>query len=296
MYNVLTCLTVQHDWRLVALAAGVCFLASGVAVSLFHRAKVSTERARVIWLGLDAAAAGFGIWATHFIAMLAYDPGMGAGYDVTLTVLSLLIAILITGVGLTVAASNAHEKTFAAIGGAVVGAGVAAMHYTGMWVGRAGSPRLVARPRDRLRGVRRDIRGSRTLRSRLTRCAMAYVSRDHAPYAGDRFNALHRNGRCLVGAGPDSASPGRIIIARLPFARCCGSRRHRPRPVFCLCDGRPPRKDKLREQKLLLDAALANMAQGLCMFRPDGRIILYNKRYSELTGLPPDCARWAFDP
>ena len=79
MYRILTCLTVEHDWRLVALAAGVCFLASGVAISLFHRAQAARGRARLVWLSLDAAAAGFGIWATHFIAMLAYDPGIGAG-------------------------------------------------------------------------------------------------------------------------------------------------------------------------------------------------------------------------
>ena len=60
MYKVLTCLTVEHDWRLVMLAAGVCFLASGVAISLFHRAQVAKGRARLVWLGLDAAAAGFG--------------------------------------------------------------------------------------------------------------------------------------------------------------------------------------------------------------------------------------------
>ena len=71
MYRILSCLTVEHDWRLVMLAGGVCFLASGVAISLFHRARVAKGHSRLVWLGLDAAAAGFGIWATHFIAMLA---------------------------------------------------------------------------------------------------------------------------------------------------------------------------------------------------------------------------------
>jgi NO-binding membrane sensor protein with MHYT domain len=79
MFQVYTCLTVEHDWRLVVLAAAVCFLASGVAISLFHRAQATMRRARFVWLSLDAAAAGCGIWATHFIAMLAYDPGIGAG-------------------------------------------------------------------------------------------------------------------------------------------------------------------------------------------------------------------------
>src|ERR1700736_2951312 len=103
MYRIVTCLTVEPDWRLLVLAGGGCVFGSGVAIRVFHRAQVVTGRERLVWLSLDAAAAGFGIWATHFIAMLAYDPGIGAGYNVTLTVLSLLIAILITGAGLAIA-------------------------------------------------------------------------------------------------------------------------------------------------------------------------------------------------
>src|SRR4029077_9103862 len=74
---------------------------------------------------------GCGIWATHFIAMLAYDPGMTTGYNVAITLLSLVFAISVTAAGLWIALSELH-KWGVAIGGAVVGAGVAAMHYTGM--------------------------------------------------------------------------------------------------------------------------------------------------------------------
>src|SRR6201995_1170455 len=131
MYQVLNCLSTEHDWRLVALAATVCFLASGVAVSLFDHARSSDGRARLMWVALDAAVSGCGIWATHFIAMLAYDPGNGAGYSIPGTVLSLVFAVMIGGMGLGVALSG-ERRSLAAIGGAVVGMGVAAMHYTGM--------------------------------------------------------------------------------------------------------------------------------------------------------------------
>src|SRR5450432_3249316 len=131
MFQVLTCLRVEHDWRLVVLASAVCVLASVVAISLFHRAQATKGRTRLVWLRLDAAAAGFGIWATHFIAMLAYDPGVGAGYNLGLTILSLLIAVSITGAGLGIALQNFGRWT-AAFGGTIVGCGVAAMHYTGM--------------------------------------------------------------------------------------------------------------------------------------------------------------------
>ena len=71
MYQVLYCLGYEHDLRLVALAGVVCLLACAVAVSLFHRARASRGRTRFKWITLDAVAAGCGIWATHFIAMLA---------------------------------------------------------------------------------------------------------------------------------------------------------------------------------------------------------------------------------
>jgi NO-binding membrane sensor protein with MHYT domain len=94
MFQVLTCLTSEHDRRLVALAVLVCLLASGVAISLLHRAQATRGRARLVWLSLDAAAGGCGIWATHFIAMLAYQPGVAAGYNLGLTTLSLIFAWL----------------------------------------------------------------------------------------------------------------------------------------------------------------------------------------------------------
>ena len=131
MFQVYTCLTVDHNWRLVALAGAVCFLASAVAISLFHRARATSGRTQLVWLCLDAAAAGCGIWATHFIAMLAYTPTVGVGYNLILTVLSLLIAVLITGVGLGMALLDFGRWT-TEFGGAVVGSGIAAMHYTGM--------------------------------------------------------------------------------------------------------------------------------------------------------------------
>src|SRR5437879_1736664 len=131
MYQVLNCLTAEHDWRLVVLGGAICLLASAVAISLFHRAKAASGRSRMIWIVLDAVVSGCGIWATHFIAMLAYDPGMGVGYNVGITLLSLVFAVAVTAGGLSIALSGLH-KWAAAVGGAVVGAGVAAMHYTGM--------------------------------------------------------------------------------------------------------------------------------------------------------------------
>src|SRR5262245_19721153 len=131
MLKVYTCIVQEHDLRLVALAAIVCALASFTAINLVHHVRTSTGQMRRLWLSVAATASGFGIWATHFIAMLAFTPGIPSGYNVLLTLLSLVAAIVLTGIGLAVALSRSLPGA-AWLGGAVVGGGIATMHYTGM--------------------------------------------------------------------------------------------------------------------------------------------------------------------
>src|SRR5215213_8551394 len=132
MFRIYTCLTTEHDLRLVVVAGIICFLATLVAISLFRRARETGGPKRVTWIVTAALANGCGIWATHFIAMLAYDPGVGIAYNIPLTVLSLLAAATVTGVGLGVAVYF-PERWSTALAGAIVGGGVACMHYLGMW-------------------------------------------------------------------------------------------------------------------------------------------------------------------
>ncbi len=131
MFRVLTCLTTEHDWRLVVAAGIVCFLASVTAITLFNRACETSGAVRALWIAAAGAATGCGVWATHFLAMLAYDPGLPIAYDMALTVGSLLVAGIITAIGLAVAVF-ASGRWGAAIGGGIIGAGVACMHYLGM--------------------------------------------------------------------------------------------------------------------------------------------------------------------
>ena len=63
MFRVLTCLTGEHDLRLVVLAGLVCFLASYAAINLFNRARATARRARAIWVTGAGLATGFGIWS-----------------------------------------------------------------------------------------------------------------------------------------------------------------------------------------------------------------------------------------
>ncbi|HEX3995317.1 MAG TPA: MHYT domain-containing protein, partial [Acetobacteraceae bacterium] len=148
MYTVLTVLLTRHDLRLVALAAFVCALSAFAGISLLTHARRTSGGMQKVWLAIAAFAVGFGIWATHFVAVLAFSSGIPTGYDIPETLVSLGIAVSITGGGLGIAAVG-KRWTDALLGGAVVGVGISAMHYVGMAAlllgGRiAWSPPLVA--------------------------------------------------------------------------------------------------------------------------------------------------------
>src|SRR5262245_66325798 len=100
MFRVLNCLAVEHDWRLLVVAVIVCFRASLAAVNLFQRARATRGRLRAGWILTAGAATGCGIWATHFIAMLAYDPGVAIAYNIGLLALSLVVVMVVTSGGL----------------------------------------------------------------------------------------------------------------------------------------------------------------------------------------------------
>src|SRR5690606_29544362 len=124
-------LYLQHDLRFVALAAFICALSAFACVSILAHARRSTGVLRATWVCIAAVSVGFGIWATHFVAMLAFDVGFPAGYDWNLTLASLLIAIGVCGAGLGMAGLG-NRKSDLLLGGAVVGLGISAMHYVGM--------------------------------------------------------------------------------------------------------------------------------------------------------------------
>jgi diguanylate cyclase (GGDEF)-like protein len=131
MMKIYTCIATEHDLRLVVLAAIVCALASFAAIGLLNHSRSAPRTMRPLWLAVAAISTGCGIWATHFIAMLAYSPGIASGYNIALTLLSLVAAIALTGIAMTVALLAPFQLR-RWVGGAMIGGGIATMHYTGM--------------------------------------------------------------------------------------------------------------------------------------------------------------------
>lgn len=98
---------------------------------LFSRVRSTRGAARASWIVLTSIIGGSSIWTTHFVAMMGYEADALAGYEPTATLLSLVLAIVITGMGLFIAAVTTRSFLIEA-GGALVGAGIASMHYVGM--------------------------------------------------------------------------------------------------------------------------------------------------------------------
>ena len=281
MFRVFTCLTAEHDWRLVALAGVVCFLASFAAISLFHRARNSAGRTRALWIAAIGAITGGGIWATHFIAMLAYEPGVAIAYDIGLTSLSLVASILATCMGFAVAA-QISARWGAPAGGVIVGGGIACMHYLGMWAAQmpgrvTWSTELVVV--SILLGVAFGaaaltlaVRRNGALSTLLAACLLLLAIVSH------HFTAM---GAITIVADPTrvitmfSLSPTALAVTIASFVVVATGMS----VVGAFAASR------LREKNELLNTALTNMSQGLCMFDEGGSIVLCNERYLQMYGL-----------
>ena len=131
MLTVIGCFITENDPWLVALATIICTLAASATIALLKHAQRTAGGWRGGWVGIAALAGGSGIWATHFIGMLSCDPGIPVGYAVAPMLISLALGIVFSGIGLATAIFwTARAAPLA--GGAIVGLGIAAMHYTGM--------------------------------------------------------------------------------------------------------------------------------------------------------------------
>lgn len=129
--RVLGCVFEQHDLWLVGLAALVCVLSWAGALMVLERAKAAAPRLRSLWLLLAAIAAGGGTWATHFIAMLAYQPHISLGFDLWTTLASAFIAVLGACAAFEAAARKWTKWPMIAAGVAMAAA-VTGLHYVGM--------------------------------------------------------------------------------------------------------------------------------------------------------------------
>src|SRR5467141_1391035 len=121
-----------YDPYLVALSIAVACLASYTALDLGGRIRGSRRWARVAWLAAGSIAMGAGIWSMHFIGMLAFIMPMPVRYDLDLTLLSLVVAIGVTGFCFFMIGTRQVTALEFVLSAIFMGIGIVAMHYTGM--------------------------------------------------------------------------------------------------------------------------------------------------------------------
>ncbi|MGW2303934.1 MHYT domain-containing protein [Streptomyces sp. NPDC001809] len=120
-------------WLTPALSYAMACVGAALGLRCTVRALDATGRSRRNWLLTAASAIGTGIWTMHFVAMLGFGvTGTDIRYDVPLTLLSLVVAMAVVGVGVFVVGHGRDRARSLLIGGLTTGIGVASMHYLGM--------------------------------------------------------------------------------------------------------------------------------------------------------------------
>ncbi|GAA4935456.1 MHYT domain-containing protein [Streptomyces coeruleoprunus] len=122
-------------WLTPVLSYAMACVGAALGLRCTVRALDATGASRRNWLLTAASAIGTGIWTMHFVAMLGFAvTGTEIRYDVPLTLLSLLVAMAVVGVGVF-AVGHGHRRERVGsllVGGLTTGLGVASMHYLGM--------------------------------------------------------------------------------------------------------------------------------------------------------------------
>ena len=284
MFEVYNCLTVEHDWRLVGVAAVICLFASLSAVNIFNRARATSGRSRAIWIIAAGVAGGFGIWATHFVAMLAYEPGITVAYGVTLTVLSLAAAAATMSFAMSIAV-YVQARWAPPLAGALIGGGIAAMHYTGMF-----AVEIPGRIEWKLNLVATSIILGMIFGAFAMAVAVRSFKRRDAAIAAVLLTlAIVSHHFTAMGAVAIVLDPTRSIggLAISPAVLAAGIASGAMAVLgIALTSAFAGRR--LHDKSAYLALALNNMTQGFVMFDSTERLVVCNDRYIEMYGLSPD--------
>ena len=311
MWQVYTCIANEHDLSLVAVAAAICFLACFTAFATYDQSRAGGVR-RPIWGAIAALVSGIGVWATHFVAMLAYEPRVPVGYDLGTTILSVVIAIVLTGLGW--AAASLRGVRGPLFGGALIAAGIGGMHYTGMagvrigglivWdeslillsvlLGVALSIAALAEHRRK----RQDIPWRPATLLALGICSLHFISMGAVGIYPDP-NFIVPPQAVDKGTLAVAVTGAAILILAISFGVALFDRgvarreRAEAQRLKGMADAlleaaaaREQLSDDLKRHADISAAALDNMAQGLSLYDEDDRLVTFNRRYVELYDMP----------
>jgi NO-binding membrane sensor protein with MHYT domain len=123
----------SFNYFLVLLSYVISVCGAFTALVLARESVKVQPHERLPWVAWSAVImGGIGIWAMHFVGMMAWHTDMPVSYDIPLTVLSMCLAMLSTGIGFAIVGLGSRTLLGIVLAGIFMGAGVAAMHYMGM--------------------------------------------------------------------------------------------------------------------------------------------------------------------
>jgi len=125
-------LTGLYNPWLVLLSVVVAIFTATLALQMVDLAARGASWLKVATIATACIALGSGVWAMHFIAMLAFNLCVQVDYDPTITGLSMLPSLLASAVALTIIAKPRLTRGELLVGGVLVGGGIGSMHYVGM--------------------------------------------------------------------------------------------------------------------------------------------------------------------
>jgi diguanylate cyclase (GGDEF)-like protein len=300
LFSVVDFFFVGHDFRFVAMAAVVCLISSYACVSLVRHGRRAEGRMRTLWNAVAALAVGFGIWATHFLAVLAFRPGFDFAYDIALTAVSLGLAIAVCALGIAMAMHGIGKKDHF-LGGAVVGIAISTMHYTGIaalviggsigWDSGLVAISIIAGMilggisfvTAMSGGWKNLALGTALLTAAI--CAMHFTAMGAADFS--MCFPLTANGNLAGGWIAAAVAFVSLLILAAAFGSVLLDEADRRRTA------REREREKADAERLSevtgrLELAMRHMAQGLSLYDSHGVLRLHNKRLPLLLGLDPE--------
>ncbi len=125
--------TGHYDPVLVSLSVVAAIFASYAALLVSeHVANAAETRPRRVWIAIGGTCMGLGIWAMHFVGMLAFSLPCGTAYDPLITLLSMIPGVMASILAMTIISRPTLSTSRLVSGGLLLGLGIGTMHYSGM--------------------------------------------------------------------------------------------------------------------------------------------------------------------
>jgi len=282
-----------HDPRLLAWGVVVCLVAAYGSTNLLRKSQRHAGIVQAIWISVAALLLGLGIWATHYIGVLAWRPGFSISFTPGLIDLSLLVAVLVSGVGIAVA-TRGPSFGIHFLGGTIAGLAIASIQIFGRAATVIGGPVVwnttilaVAVPvcavlagLSFVTAMRRHVSAGAFLLGlaiygmNLAAMAAADFSKSFPLPEADKIStdmmSVGVTVLSLLALGLTFAS---MVLDEADRRRADAERRRQ------LADA-----EQISEVTNLFEIATTHMAQGLCLFSQDGYLEFHNTKIHKLFG------------